>query len=163
MNPTRRNFLLASAAAVAAAPAAPAEPAPRPGKWQPKLSENLADVNADTLRWLAQLGCKHVVFQGTDGVDADKEGFWAPGDVRVAKKACEEAGLVLESMMIPIDFYRQARLGQPGRDRRSTTSAAPSAPPPTRACRFWSGASGPTSSGTSASATTTSRAAAAPG
>jgi mannonate dehydratase len=142
MNPTRRNFLLASAAAVAAAPAAPAEPASRPDKWQPKLSENLADVNADTLRWLAQLGCKHVVFQGTDAVDADKKGFWAPGDVRAAKKACEEAGLVLESMMIPIDFYRQARLGQPGRDKEidnvcRTIRAAADEGVPLLEWRFW--------------------------
>jgi mannonate dehydratase len=81
------------------------------------LSENLADVNADTLRWLHQLGCKHVIFQGTDGVDPDRKGFWAPEDVRAARKPCEAAGMVLESMMIPIDFYRKARLGQDGRDK----------------------------------------------
>ena len=110
MKTTRRRFFLTSAAALAAAPTqAPAAPAPRP--WSPMLSENLADVRPDTLRWLRQLGCRHVVFQGTDGVDADKKGYWVPGDIRVVKKACEEAGLVLESMMIPIDFYRQARLG----------------------------------------------------
>jgi mannonate dehydratase len=83
----------------------------------PKLSENLADVNPDTLRWLKQLGCRHVIFQGTDRVDADKKGYWTAADVRPVKKTCEQAGLVLESMMIPIDFYRQARLGQPGRDK----------------------------------------------
>jgi mannonate dehydratase len=119
MKTTRRNFLAATAATVAAAPslAADERPAPRPGKWQPKLSENLADVAPDTLRWLAQLGCKHVIFQGTDGVDADKKGYWSAGEVRAVKKACEAEGLILESMMIPIDFYLQARLGKPGRDK----------------------------------------------
>src|SRR5436190_4001611 len=116
MNPTRRNFLLSSAVTVAAATtSAPAAAAKE--KWLPKLSENLADVNPDTLRWLKQLGCKHVIFQGTDGVDADRKGFWSPGDVRAARKSCEQAGLLLESMMIPIDLYRKARLGQEGRDK----------------------------------------------
>src|SRR5689334_11159014 len=96
---TRRAFLLTSAAA-ADAGAAPARPAP--GRWGPKLSENLADVRPETLRWLKQLGCRHVVFQGTDGVDADRKGYWSAGDVRAARKACEDAGLILESMMIPI-------------------------------------------------------------
>src|SRR5690349_13201910 len=116
MKTTRRTFLLSSAAAWAAA-AAPAQTAARPGTWMPKLSENLADVNPDTLRWLKQLGCQHIIFQGTDGVDTDRKGYWTAAEVRLAKKNCEAAGLVLESMMIPIDFYRRARLGQPGRDQ----------------------------------------------
>src|SRR5438477_11498853 len=113
---TRRTFLLSSAATLAASPAL-AQDALRPAKWQPKLSENLADVNPETLRWLKQLGCKHVIFQGTDSVDTDRKGYWSGGDVRAARKSCEQAGLVLESMMIPIDFYRKARLGQEGRDK----------------------------------------------
>jgi mannonate dehydratase len=116
MHPNRRSFLLSSVATLTAAPTGP-QAAPRREAWTPKLSENLADVQPETLRWLAQLGCKHVIFQGTDGVDADRKGYWTAADVRPAKKNCEEAGLVLESMMIPIDFYRLARLGQPGRDR----------------------------------------------
>ena len=40
-------------------------------KWEPKLSENLADVRPETLRWLKQLGCKHVIFQGTPRVEGD--------------------------------------------------------------------------------------------
>src|SRR5262245_3558873 len=114
MTPTRRKFLLGSAAAMVGGSA---KPEAAREKWIPKLSENLAACNTDTLRWLAQLGCKHVIFQGTDAVDADKKGFWTPADVRPHKKNCEEAGLILESMMIPIDFYRLARLGQPGRDK----------------------------------------------
>jgi mannonate dehydratase len=113
---TRRDFVLATAATLSAAGAAAADPA-KPAPWVPKLSENLADVNEDTLHWLAQLGCKHVIFQGTDGVDADRKGYWSAGDVRAARKSCEKAGLALESMMIPIDFYARARLGQDGRDQ----------------------------------------------
>src|SRR5262252_7552952 len=100
MGATRRHFLSASAltaATVATVPAATGA-APRAAPWMPKLSENLADINPDTLRWLKQLGCKHVIFQGTDGVDQDKKGYWSPGDVRAARKNCEQAGLVLESM-----------------------------------------------------------------
>src|SRR5438094_10521366 len=108
MRTTRRTFLLSSAATLAAAPA---QTAPPQGTWTPRLSENLADVNPETLRWLRQLGCRHVIFQGTDGVDPDRKGYWTAADVRLAKKNCEAAGLILESMMIPIDFYRQARLG----------------------------------------------------
>lgn len=117
MTTTRRRFLHSSAAA--ALVAAPLQPQVKPASaaWTPMLSENLADCNPDTLRWLAQLGCKHVIFQGTDQVDPDKKGHWTAADIRPHKKNCEEAGLVLESMMIPIDFYRQARLGQAGRDK----------------------------------------------
>src|SRR4051794_25958044 len=104
MHPTRRHFLSAfAAAATAAAIPTAAQAAPRPERWMPKLSENLADVNPDTLHWLKQLGCKHVIFQGTDGVDTDRKGYWTAGDVRAVRKACEAAGLILESMMIPID------------------------------------------------------------
>ncbi len=115
MTTTRRHFVLSAAALTAGT--APAAEAPKLPKWEPKLSENLADVNPDTLRWLAQLGCKHVIFQGTDGVDSERKGYWSAGDVRAVRKSCEKAGLVLESMMIPIDFYRKARLGQKGRDQ----------------------------------------------
>src|SRR5262249_28505279 len=108
----------------------------------PKLSENLADVNPDTLRWLKQLGCQHVIFHGTDGVDTDRKGYWTTGDVRLAKKNCEAAGLVLESMMIPIDFYRKARLGQSGRDQEienvcRTIRAASEEGVPMLEWRFW--------------------------
>src|SRR5437867_5785340 len=114
MKTTRRTFLLSSAATLAAAPA---QTAPPQGTWTPRLSENLADVNPETLRWLKQLGCKHVIFQGTDGVDRDRKGYWTADDLRPVKKACSDAGLPLESMMIPIDFYLQARLGKEGRDK----------------------------------------------
>jgi mannonate dehydratase len=138
---TRRNFVLATAGALSAVPARGGEVA-RPGPWAPKLSENLADVNPDTLRWLKQLGCKHVIFQGTDSVDTEKKGYWSPGDVRAVRKSCEQAGLTLESMMIPIDFYRKARLGQAGRDKEidnvcRTIRAAGEEGLPMMEWRFW--------------------------
>src|SRR5262245_58778554 len=140
MHTTRRQFLY-STAALAGAPVG-AQDKPAPATWAPKLSENLADCNPETLRWLAQLGCKHVIFQGTDHVDADKKGYWTPADIRPHKKACEAAGLALESMMIPIDFYLQARLGQAGRDKEienvcRTIRAAADEGVPMMEWRFW--------------------------
>lgn len=143
MRPSRRRFLVSSAATLAAAPAtASAQGKPRTGKWSPKLSENLNDVNPDTLRWLKQLGCQHVIFQGTDDVDRDKKGYWSADDVRPVKKRCEAASLVLESMMIPIDFYRLARLGKSGRDQEidnvcRTIRAVADEGVPMMEWRFW--------------------------
>src|SRR3989442_15699946 len=119
MPTTRRHFLSASAATAATAVTVPAATgaAPLAARWMPKLSENLADVNPETLRWLKQLGCRHVIFQGTDGVDPDRKGYWTERDVREIKRSCDAAGMILESMMIPIDFYKKARLGQKGRDQ----------------------------------------------
>jgi len=141
MPPTRRHFLSASAAALAAGSARTAAAAPA-DRWLPRLSENLADVNPDTLRWLAQLGCKHVIFQGTDAVDRDRKGYWTSDDIRPVRKACTEAGLVLESMMIPIDFYLRARLGKAGRDKDvenvcRTVRAAGDEGIPMLEWRFW--------------------------
>jgi mannonate dehydratase len=154
MPTTRRNFLLTAAAGLGLSAARPAaasadegaqkrerDPQPR-GAWQPKLSENLADVEPATLRWLSQLGCRHVIFQGTDRVDLDHKGYWTVEDVLRAKKNCEDAGLLLESMMIPIDFYLKARLGQPGRDEeidkvRRTIQSAGEAGVPMLEWRFW--------------------------
>jgi mannonate dehydratase len=140
MDATRRNFVLATAAVSVSAVSAAG--APKSRLWSPKLSENLADVNPDTLRWLKQFGCQHVIFQGTDGVDTERKGYWSPGDVRAAKKSCEQMGLLLESMMIPIDSYRKARLGQEGRDKEidnvcRTIRAAGQEGVPMLEWRFW--------------------------
>jgi mannonate dehydratase len=141
MRTTRRDFLLSSAVATAVTPAAACERTRRK-VWRPKLSENLADVEPATLRWLKQLGCRHVIFQGTDQVDPDHKGYWTAADVRRVKKNCEAAGLNLESMMIPIDFYRKARLGQKGRDREianvcRTIQAVAGEGIPMMEWRFW--------------------------
>ena len=112
MKITRRSLLLAPPVALATA-----RPAiPRTYAWMPKLSENLRDVNPPTLRWLKQLGCKHVDFQGTERVDSDNKGYWTVDDIMRHKKNCDEAEMILESIRLPISLYRQATLGQPGRD-----------------------------------------------
>ena len=140
MKMTRRKLFLGSAAALAVCPAR--AHMVRSDPWKPKLSENLADVNPSTLRWLKQMGCEHVIFQGTDVVDGDQKGYWTHADVLRARKNCDEAELILESMMIPIDFYRRARLGQPGRDEEidkvcRTIRAAGEAGVPMLEWRFW--------------------------
>jgi D-mannonate dehydratase len=141
MKTNRRGFLFSSAGVIAAA-SARGDSLPRRESWSPRLSDNLAEVSPGTLRWLKQFGCRHVVFQGTDKVDADHKGYWTIEDVRGVKKNCEEAGLILESMMIPIDFYRQARLGKPGRDKEidnvcRTIQAAGANGIPLLEWRFW--------------------------
>jgi len=108
----------------------------------PKLSENLGDVKPATLRWLKQIGCNHVIFQGTDAVDADGKGFWTVADVQRVKKSCEAAELTLESMMLPIGLYRQACLGQAGRNEEidkvcRTIRAVGQADVPMLEWRFW--------------------------
>ena len=92
MDMTRRSLLLAPAASwamrtsLAFSDEAPArKPSRRRDAWMPKLSENLHNVELATLRWLKQIGCRHVIFQGTDRVDADKKGFWTVADVARAQ------------------------------------------------------------------------------
>ena len=115
---------------------------PRQYKWIPKLSENLPDCRIPTLKWLKQLGCTCVIFQGTDEVDVAKKGYWTKEDVLPHKRNCEEMGMILESMMIPIDFYNKARFGQAGRDEeienvRRTIQAASDAGVHMMEWRFW--------------------------
>lgn len=141
MKMRRRDALLLPLAALAL-PAAQFEKARTAEAWWPKLSENLPDVNPSTLRWLKQLGCKHVIFQGTDEVDRDNKGYWTLQDVLATKKNCDEAGLILESMMIPINSYKKARLGLPGRDEEiekvcRTIHALGEAGVPMMEWRFW--------------------------
>jgi mannonate dehydratase len=141
MKTSRRSFFLSPVLALAAG-SQNDKKKPASTKWMPKLSENLADVKLPTLRWLKQLGCNHVIFQGTDDVDADKKGYWTSAEIRNVKKSCEEAGLILESMMIPIDSYLKARLGQAGRDEEidkvcRTIRAAGETGLPMLEWRFW--------------------------
>jgi len=95
MDPLRRSLLLSPLAAwVALAASADGQETAgtkrqglrRDDVWMPKLSENLGDVEPATLRWLKQIGCRHVIFQGTDGVDRDGKGFWTADDVARARK-----------------------------------------------------------------------------
>jgi len=139
MKTSRRNFLLAAAGA---ATLGGSRKLPGKDVWDPIISENLWNVEPVTLRWLAQLGCRQVVFQGTDSVDGDGKGYWTVDDVAQQKKQVAEAGLVLHSMMIPIGFYLQARLGKSGRDEevekvQRTIRAAAKVGVPKMEWRFW--------------------------
>src|SRR5437773_5418422 len=141
INKTRRYLLFSSLIASTMRRTGTAE-TKKQNLWMPKLSENLADVNPSTLRWLKQLGCKHVIFQGTDRVDSKNKGYWTLADILPAKRNCDEAGLMLESMMIPIDFYRKARFGQAGRDEEiervcRTIKAVGESGVPMLEWRFW--------------------------
>jgi len=153
---TRRAILASSALAVVApascrqgTAATTATTAERsPAAWAPKLSENLHDTDPATLRWLKQLGARHVIYQPSarlqpkDVLDTEKKGYWSLADVMKVKKSCDEASLALESMMLPIDFYTNARLGRPGRDREienvcRTIRSASEAGVPMMEWRFW--------------------------
>jgi mannonate dehydratase len=151
MDTVRRSLLVSPFAALAAQavvaggkeiPTAQRKGHRRDDAWMPKLSENLNDVEPATLRWLKQLGCRHVIFQGTDDVDRGGKGFWTADDVAPIKKNCDTAGLALESMMIPIDSYKQARFGQAGRDEEienvcRTIRAVAEVGVPMMEWRFW--------------------------
>ena len=137
---TRRTLLTAAATAPFLSSAQPA--AASEGPWNPIVSENLHNVEPDALRWLKQLGLKHAVFQGTGHVDPDNKGYWTKEDVLRQKRKCDDAGVELLSMMIPIDFYVKARFGQPGRDQEidnviRTIRATGEAGVRTMEWRFW--------------------------
>jgi mannonate dehydratase len=140
---TRRDtFKLSLMAAGQALGRAETPRGPRQYRWMPKLSENLPNCQVSTLKWLRQLGCTYVIFQGTDQVDTARKGYWTKEDVLPHKRQCEEMGMILESMMIPIDFYKKARLGQQGRDQEienvlRTIKAAGEAGVPMMEWRFW--------------------------
>jgi mannonate dehydratase len=139
MKSSRRNFLAAVTGPLFL-------PGPRrlegQDRWDPIISENLGDAEPSTLRWLAQLGATHVVFQGTGRVDTDQKGYWTVDDVLRQKKNVVDAGLVLHSMMLPIRSYMQAQLGASRRDQeientRKTIRAVAEAGVPKLEWRFW--------------------------
>ncbi len=121
MKPTRRTMLTSSALGITA----PVVGTPRPAKnmWKPKLSDNVHDLSTSSLRWLVQLGCKHVVFQpslrlpAVEMLEANRRGYWTPEDIKPLVRRCQEFSLQLESMMLPPGFYEKVRLGLPGRDQ----------------------------------------------
>jgi len=148
MDMSRRSLMCYTVGACAAQ-AINLEAAVEPGNkprdkqaWEPMISENLPDVKPETLSWLKQVGSNHAIFQGTNHVDQDNKGYWTLADVQRVKKNCDEAGVILESMMIPIDFYRKARFGQKGRDEEidkvcRTIKAVAQAGVPMMEWRFW--------------------------
>ena len=118
---SRRTFMksslgTASLAGVSSLTATPGQSAPKKQAWEPKISERTSNLSESRLRWMAQLGFKHVVFQGRSGIDLDDKGYWSVEDIGIAQKKCEAYGMELASLIIPINWYRKNSLGEPGRD-----------------------------------------------
>lgn len=139
---TTRRAMLMTAIGAPLVPRASSTPPAEARRWNPVVSENLHNVEPSTLRWLKQLGLKHAVFQGTGHVDADNKGYWTTADVLRHKRMCDQEGVVLSSMMIPIEFYTAARFGRPGGDQEienviRTIRAAGDAGVPMMEWRFW--------------------------
>ena len=112
---SRRNLLKTSGAGLAMpALGAQTRRGPRNYGWMPRISENLNDVNVSTLKWLKQVGCNHVVLQGTDWVDSDKKGYWSIADIQRVAKPCGEAGLKLESLYARSRQARSTPMRFPG-------------------------------------------------
>ena len=134
---SRRGFLAATAAAAVSigsscgAPERSAETS-QDDRWSPRVSENVGDLEDDTLTWMAQLGLEHVVLQGTDWVDRDAKGHWSSADLADLHARCGAFGLRLHSLMIPIAWLTPAMMGDPARDgmidniRRSIAAAGDS-------------------------------------
>ncbi len=127
---TRREFALGAGGIAAAAGAAAAGnvscnksretdiPGPRKtARWEPKIAENIGNLNDDTLTWQAQMGHKWVVLQGTDWIDQEKKGYWTEADLKPLQEKCQSFGLRLNTIMIPIDWLKPPMLGAAERDR----------------------------------------------
>jgi D-mannonate dehydratase len=106
--------LLVSGGVTTTAP--PAEAEPEEPFWTPKVSENVGDLNDATLRWMAQLGLRWVVLQGTDWVDRGSKGYWTDDDIRPLMERCRAHGLELYSLMIPIEWLKGPMLARDDRD-----------------------------------------------
>ena len=85
--------------------------------WEPKISENIGDLDDDTLTWVAQMGLKWVVLQGTDWVDRDQKGYWSVADIQLLHEQCRKFGLELASLMIPLEWLKPPMFGAPDRDK----------------------------------------------
>lgn len=109
--PLSRRSLLAGAAVAPAANGVPADPS-----WQPKIAENVGDLEESTLGWLAQLGLKWVDLQGAESVDRDKKGWWSLEDLLAAQQRCRQFGLQIAAITVPIAWQMRPMLGAPGRD-----------------------------------------------
>ena len=118
---SRRQFLAAATAGTLASfgcTRSTAERAPAEARrWTPKVSENVGDLDEGTLRWMAQLGLRWVVLQGTDWVDRGSKGYWTADDIKPLQQSCRAQGLELYSLMIPIAWLMGPMLARPDRDK----------------------------------------------
>ena len=117
---SRRQVVSGAIGAVSAVTAcsnSPTPPASNVSEWAPRVSENIGNLDESTLRWMAQLGLKYVVLQGTDSVDSDGKGFWSEADIAVVKQQCAAFDLELHSLMLPLDWLMNSMIAKPERDR----------------------------------------------
>ena len=116
---SRRSVLLGPPVASLLAGACQQAPSNAEGgsAWSPRLSENIGSLDDATLRWMAQLGLKWVVLQGTDSVDRDGKGYWSEQDVAAVQEQCAGYGLKLHSLMLPLSWLMNSMLARPGRDQ----------------------------------------------
>jgi mannonate dehydratase len=110
----RRDVLKCTSVAMFASGRAAA--APKLG-WEPKVAENIGNLDDATLRWLAQLGLKWVDLQGSDFVDRDKKGYWSPADTRAVVERCAQSELRVACITVPYAWEMNSILGKPERDR----------------------------------------------
>jgi mannonate dehydratase len=82
--------------------------------WQPKICENMPDVDDRTLRWAAQLGLDALALPG-HLADPDKLGYWTETNCRAIAARTQSAGLEVGIMMLH-NVTQRIILGQPGRD-----------------------------------------------
>lgn len=85
-------------------------------RWEPRIAENIGSLDDATLTWLAQLGHKWVVLQGTDAFDRDAKGYWTADDIAAVRERCATFGMQLHSLMIPLGWLMNSMLGKPERD-----------------------------------------------
>ena len=121
-NTSRRRFMGialsgASIAGISAANVMCGPAALNKSPWDPKISENLYRLDDSWLRWMAQLGHKHVVLQDDgQGIDYENKGYWSQENIKTAQKKCAEFGMELSSILLPMRWYRGACAGKPERD-----------------------------------------------
>ncbi len=111
---SRREVLQAAGAALGVS--ASVNAAGRRLRWEPKVAENIHDLEESTLRWLAQLGLKWVDLHGAEMVDRDKKGWWSPEDLRAVQQRCRDFGLEIAIITIPLAWQMRPMLGAAGRD-----------------------------------------------
>lgn len=85
-------------------------------RWEPRIAENIGSLDDATLTWLAQLGHKWIVLQGTDAVDREGKGYWTVNDIAAVQARCDAFGMKLHSLMIPLGWLMSSMLAKPERD-----------------------------------------------
>ena len=81
--------------------------------WQPKICENVPNLEDRTLRWAAQLGIQALALSGR-GADPEGTGVWTVEGCRAVSTRVREYGL--EVGIVMFNLSSSVVWGQPGRD-----------------------------------------------